>query len=566
MRGALRFSPLVLLLLLMLRPASAGAFTISLPADSAVKVESPSRLAFTVRTTGSEGGLSRLSLRFPPGYRVARGSAPGGWTVELRPGGSEGASGEISFRTEDEVKCTRAIAPGHSVVFGVEVIAPASRAVTPDSLASAEAEQSCRGMVLEPPDTLPSWDRLGLEALLEAAPPMVGLGGPVRVTMTVTNLSTVELTDVSALLRPTGTGSVRGVEASTPPTLTLAPGASGNMTWTARAVSAGSVSFSGQAMTNSVASLPIRSNTLSVADLEVSLKVTPERLVSGEKVQVRMAVTNRGPVTVAYVAPSTLTFEGTAAASVVIGPSPTSLAELEPGKSATFTWDATIVGGAGATYAFSSRASAEWDGILSANAVSNHGALVQGELASKLEGRGGSLTVGQAGLSSTSGGAAGSTPSTGAGGQGSAGGAGSAAGSGASGQGSGGGGTSGASSGGGAPPAPPSSSLQFIGINHNGSQTGGSYYSGELLRDLRILVQWQNLSGTHTQRLDLWSPNGSLYQRLSSQFPGTSTVTTQLPVGGTWITQHSLFGAWRVDVYLDGGRMPITSGVFVLDP
>ncbi len=43
-------------------------------------------------------------------------------------------------------------------------------------------------------------------------------------------------------------------------------------------------------------------------------------------------------------------------------------------------------------------------------------------------------------------------------------------------------------------------------------------------------------------------------------------VETRLPVWGAWITQYSLFGAWRVEVYLDLERMPITSGVFVLSP
>jgi hypothetical protein len=37
-------------------------------------------------------------------------------------------------------------------------------------------------------------------------------------------------------------------------------------------------------------------------------------------------------------------------------------------------------------------------------------------------------------------------------------------------------------------------------------------------------------------------------------------------VGGTWITEYSLFGAWRVEVYLDRDTMPITTGVFVLTP
>jgi hypothetical protein len=36
-------------------------------------------------------------------------------------------------------------------------------------------------------------------------------------------------------------------------------------------------------------------------------------------------------------------------------------------------------------------------------------------------------------------------------------------------------------------------------------------------------------------------------------------------VGGSWITEYGLFGAWRVDVYLDGQRTPTTTAAFILN-
>jgi len=116
------------------------------------------------------------------------------------------------------------------------------------------------------------------------------------------------------------------------------------------------------------------------------------------------------------------------------------------------------------------------------------------------------------------------------------------------------------------PTALPSATLRFIGVNQDGRLTGGPAFLSGMLRDLRILVGWQNLSSSHTQRLDLYSPDGSLYQRFSTQFANASSVQADLPVGGTWITEFSLFGAWQVDVFLDTGTMPITTGVFVLTP
>ena len=119
--------------------------------------------------------------------------------------------------------------------------------------------------------------------------------------------------------------------------------------------------------------------------------------------------------------------------------------------------------------------------------------------------------------------------------------------------------------GGSTPTAVPSATLQFVAMNNDGTSAGGAAFSGDLVRALRILVAWQNLSGTHSERLELFSPDGSLYQQFSTQFAGTP-VETRLSVTGTWITQYSLFGAWRVDVFLDSETMPITSGVFLLNP
>ena len=552
MRWALRGAPFFLLLSLSALPAAAGSFTLSLPGDSKVTIDSPSRLAFKVTNTDAPEGLSRIALRFPSGYRVTNGSAPPGWTADLSTGA------EITFRTSDEAKCTGAIAPGSALVFGVEAVAPPSRSVTPDSLVSAQGEQSCRGVALDPPATLPSWDRLGIGVALAVGPSILGLGGEATVTMTVTNLSTVELADISALLGSTGTGGVARLVGPTPASLALAPGASGRMTWTGRAASPGAVSFRGQATGKGVTSPPVRSDTLYVGDLDVSLTVRPERVVSGREVRVQMTVKNRGAVRLVNVTPSPLTFDGTAGASEAAGPSPPSQAVLEPGESATFSWAATIAGKAGETYAFSGRASAEGEGVVAADSMSNRGAVAQQEGVPQSQGHAGSDALG-------GGGAAGSSQSAGASGQDSgstastAGSTASTAGATASTAGST------ASTGASVPPAVPSATLQLIGVNQDGSSTGGTDFSSGLLRYLRILVGWQNLSGTHTQRLRLFSPDGSFYQGFSTGV-GSSPTETRLLVSGTWITEFSLFGAWRVEVFLDGQQMPITSGVFVLTP
>ncbi len=539
----------VLLLSLLLLPTAAGAFTVSLPVDSAVTIGSPSRLQFTVTNTDASEGLSRLVLRFPSGYQVTGGSAPSGWTVEqsLAAGGE---STEVVFRTTDDTTCTDAIAPRSSLVFGIAVIAPPSQSVAADSLVSAQGEQSCRGVILDPPPPFPSWDRLGIAATLAAGPPIVGLGGVLTATMAVTNLSSVELTGISAMLRTGGTGSVTGLAGPSPPSLTLAPGASGSLTWTGRAASPGPLSFSGQAIAlgKNLSSPPVGSDPLYIGDLDVSLSVAPDQVVSGQGVQVQMTVANRGPVRVLNVTPAALSFDGTATAGAPSGPTPTSQPVLEPGESATFTWSAAVSGGAADTYAFSGWASAEYGAVVSANVTSNRGTVTQQDAGSAPQSAdasdGGLLLGGGSVTGSDAGGVAAATgeitptalPSAPSSAMPTA-----------------------------LPSALPSAALQFIALSNDGTSVGGAEFSGNLVRALRIIVGWQNLSGTHSQRLEFSTPDGSLYQQFSTEFSG-SPMETLLPVSGTWITQYSLFGAWRVDVFLDAGGLPITSGVFLLTP
>jgi len=135
--------------------------------------------------------------------------------------------------------------------------------------------------------------------------------------------------------------------------------------------------------------------------------------------------------------------------------------------------------------------------------------------------------------------------------------------------------------------------ISFEGLLHTGKALpGGAHFSAAALRDLLILVDYRDLApGRHTQRLALYGPDGALYQQFAAAFevsgavappragaspahglahrdhfgsPGIVPVETRLPVGGTWITQHSLYGTWRVEVYLDQARTPVVHRTLVL--
>lgn len=109
--------------------------------------------------------------------------------------------------------------------------------------------------------------------------------------------------------------------------------------------------------------------------------------------------------------------------------------------------------------------------------------------------------------------------------------------------------------------------VQFVGVMQDQTLLARDEFVADFVRQLKITVQWK-VAGNHAQRLELFTPDGSLYRRIATDFTGVGVasaltpVETLLPVGGSWITEHSLFGTWRVDVYLDG--QPATSATFGL--
>jgi len=117
--------------------------------------------------------------------------------------------------------------------------------------------------------------------------------------------------------------------------------------------------------------------------------------------------------------------------------------------------------------------------------------------------------------------------------------------------------------------------VSLVGLLHTGKQDPGWRFSGQSLRDLLIVVEYRDLpAGSHTQRLKLYAPDGALYQQFTTAFEATGQpaqgkgqsrrgagwerVETRLLVGGTWITEHSLYGPWRFELYMDQAQVPTT--------
>ena len=112
-----------------------------------------------------------------------------------------------------------------------------------------------------------------------------------------------------------------------------------------------------------------------------------------------------------------------------------------------------------------------------------------------------------------------------------------------------------------------SARLSFSGIGARGQVTEGAHFPGGTLRSLRIEVEWREIEDGHQQRLELFSPDGALYQRFTTSFTGNgrrTAVDTALPVAGTSITDAGLYGEWCAEVFLDDDDAPIARRPFRL--
>ena len=109
--------------------------------------------------------------------------------------------------------------------------------------------------------------------------------------------------------------------------------------------------------------------------------------------------------------------------------------------------------------------------------------------------------------------------------------------------------------------------LSFVGVTTNGHSRVGSEFPGDSLRELRIVADWTELDRVHHQRVEVSSPDASLYQRFADAFAATGRplpVTTRLPVNGTATVDAGLYGEWCVKLFLDDEEAPIARWGFVL--
>jgi hypothetical protein len=109
--------------------------------------------------------------------------------------------------------------------------------------------------------------------------------------------------------------------------------------------------------------------------------------------------------------------------------------------------------------------------------------------------------------------------------------------------------------------------LSFVGVARNGRARVGARFETADLREMRIVADWTGIEGAHLQRLELYSPDGSLYQRFTGTFSGSGrpvSVSSRLLVTGTSIVDSGLYGEWCAELFLDEDDAPIARRGFEL--
>lgn len=106
--------------------------------------------------------------------------------------------------------------------------------------------------------------------------------------------------------------------------------------------------------------------------------------------------------------------------------------------------------------------------------------------------------------------------------------------------------------------------VSFEAVKRDRSVRPGHKFQAERVSDLLVIVDWSGVRPGQEQHLEVFAPDGSVYQRTATALSQNGRTETRLPVAGTWITQYSLYGEWCVQVYLDRGAAPIARKTFVL--
>lgn len=339
---------------------AARNFTVQNLAGSPVNYYMRDTVSMTLRVTNTNtggdvnDGIREVRFRFPAKMLISATGhiAPTGWTVT----NIDMTNNRITFRANSSAYYYNA---GGFRDFTIVLNAQADNTDILENLAQVRVRYASGQRVTKNNITAVSWYRRGLKIIsMVANPDLLESGDPFTLTITVQNVSSATQTNITANPNPPAETSTGGFNPSTTSNPSISLGVLQTNTlvynYTTQTNDEGTVYFTCNVRNgaNNTTGINTNSNTVYIGRFTANITYSPECPLSGETINVTMTVTNNNVFSLSNVTP-TLTTGGTATLVKLSGPNPTSIATLNSGSSATFSYTYQITGVFDSTFYFS---------------------------------------------------------------------------------------------------------------------------------------------------------------------------------------------------------------------
>lgn len=327
-------------------------------------MEEVSALTFRVANAAtSRDPIAEFSLGIPTGpYDIDSALAPAGW----RASSVDRRNRRITFTALTQCGAgTTGLRPGQSALFEVRVLGVSdtrdqtNQNITNNRTGVVDVCNTRRSFRNESGNA--SWTRVGLSARATTNLRSLALNDQVTVTLTISNNSTVTQNTIApAAPTVSGTATFALVSGPTPASVTnLALDGVASFTWIYRATGAGSATFVTRANNTQVSSPNATTLPVLVGSFPAATLVTPQVTVSNGTVTVQVLPSNNDLAAMTNLTAGTpqVVTTGGATATLLTGPTPTSVGALAPKSTTAFVTTWRITGPAGSTATFTGQAS-----------------------------------------------------------------------------------------------------------------------------------------------------------------------------------------------------------------
>ncbi len=344
--------------------AQQNTWTIDRVAGTAV-MDTVSTLTFRVgNASTSRDNIQSFSIGIPTSpYDIDGATAPPGW----RASSIDRRNRRVTFRAIDAcVVSGVGLKPGQSALFDVRVVGvPTNRDQPNQDITNHRTDvlDPCNKRVsFRDPTGNQYWTLVGLDARTSASPRALDLDDQLTVTLTITNTSSVTQNTITPRAPTiTGTATFALVSGPSPASVTnLAQDSSATFTWVYRATGRGTARFSTGANNSAVSSPLDESEDVNVGLFPATVLATPQVTVNNGVITLQVLPTNNDAASLTSVTPlaPTLVTTGTATATMLSGPTPSTVGALASRSTTAFTTTWRLTGDPGDSVTFTARATA----------------------------------------------------------------------------------------------------------------------------------------------------------------------------------------------------------------